>query len=60
MIIINGNKHDNKKECRACWIGYPIECDCGGLIHMDAQNKAIIMCDECNIYEELTFNMLGK
>ena len=60
MIIINGNIHLNNNNCKSCWIGYPIECDCGGLIHMDAQNKAIIMCDECNIYEELIFKILNE
>lgn len=30
------NSHEEaNKECGNCWSGYPVKCECGGLVHAE-------------------------
>jgi hypothetical protein len=48
----------NDKECVICWSGYPIQCECGGLIHAtfgdedsDCNYWCYTQCDKCGKHE---------
>lgn len=55
---VNGYDHQkNNPECPACWRGFPVPCECGGLIHAEFGDEnangdyyLIYRCSKCDNY----------
>lgn len=55
MDTVDISTHDvGDSDCGSCWKGYPVPCDCGGLIHAefgdytDADSYYLdTKCDKC-------------
>ena len=56
---IDGNEHQvSNKECPDCWSSFPVECECGGLIHAGFGDENRVgdywlyyKCDKCGSTE---------
>lgn len=58
ILEINTGKHVvGSSDCDECWQGYPVKCNCGGLIHAEYLGDAAknannpmgvkYLCDKC-------------
>ncbi|MFH0976819.1 MAG: hypothetical protein V1874_13625 [Spirochaetota bacterium] len=58
IFNVNPDEEDNHEigntNCSKCWNGYPIKCDCGGLIHASFGDEnseydywLYYKCDKC-------------
>lgn len=49
----NGHEKD-QKDCGACWTGYPMRHECGGLMHAEHFEESwdgyslMVVCDKCD------------
>lgn len=67
MFEYENDHEEGNKNCPSCWFGYPVACECGGLIHAafgDENEEGdwwlIYKCDKCGEdYEEATERILN-